>query len=170
MLFTNVSVFDGTSDALIANGNVLVEGNMIKAVSADPIEADGATVIDGGGRTLMPGMIEAHGHVTYASPLVAMMLQQDPNEQAVRSARRAQDYLMAGFTTVRDMGGNAFGVKKALDAGVFPGPRIYPSGPSISQTTGMAIFAPPMTVIPISTAGKVEALPTGWAGPRSPTA
>jgi len=140
VLFTNVNVFNGTSDALIANGNVLVEGNMIKAVSADPIEADGATVIDGGGRTLMPGMIEAHGHVTYASPLVAMMLQQDPNEQAIRSARRAQDYLMAGFTTVRDMGGNAFGVKKALDAGVFPGPRIYPSGPSISQTTGHGDF------------------------------
>ncbi|MCW5783811.1 MAG: amidohydrolase family protein, partial [Nitrospirales bacterium] len=90
-------------------------------------------VIDGGGRTLMPGMIEAHGHVTYASPLLAMMLQQDPNEQAIRSARRAHDYLMAGFTTVRDMGGNAFGVRKALDADVFPGPRIYPSGPSISQ-------------------------------------
>jgi imidazolonepropionase-like amidohydrolase len=139
-LFTNVNVFDGTSDALIANGNVLVEGNMITAVSADPIAADGATVIDGGGRTLMPGMIEAHGHVTYAAPLVAMLMQQDANEMAIRSARRAQDYLMAGFTTVRDMGGNAFGVQKALDAGLFPGPRIYPSGPPVSQTSGHGDF------------------------------
>jgi imidazolonepropionase-like amidohydrolase len=97
-------------------------------------------VIDGGGRTLMPGMIEAHGHVTYASPLPSMMLNQDISEQAVRSARRAHDYLMAGFTTVRDMGGNAFGVQKALDAGVFPGPRIYPSGPAIGQTTGHGDF------------------------------
>ncbi len=97
-------------------------------------------VIDGGGRTLMPGMIEAHGHVTYASPLAQMLIGQDANEQAVRSARRAHDYLMAGFTTVRDMGGNSFGVQKALDAGVFPGPRIYSSGPSISQTTGHGDF------------------------------
>jgi imidazolonepropionase-like amidohydrolase len=139
-LFINVHVFDGVQEQRIENANVLVEGNLIKTVSTDPIEAEGATVIDGGGRTLMPGMIEAHGHVTYASPLVAMLLQQDPNEQAIRSARRAQDYLMAGFTTVRDMGGNAFGVQKALDAGVFPGPRIYASGPSISQTTGHGDF------------------------------
>ena len=97
-------------------------------------------VIDGGGRTLMPGMIEAHGHVTYSSPLADMMLNHDPTEQAIRSARRAQDYLMAGFTTVRDMGGNSVGVQKALDAGMFPGPRIYSSGPSISQTTGHGDF------------------------------
>jgi imidazolonepropionase-like amidohydrolase len=140
VLFTNVHVFDGVNERRVENANVLVEGNMITAVSADPIQADGATVIDGGGRTLMPGMIEAHGHVTYASPLPAMLLQQDPNEQAIRSARRAHDYLMAGFTTVRDMGGNSVGVQKALDAGMFPGPRIYSSGPSISQTTGHGDF------------------------------
>jgi imidazolonepropionase-like amidohydrolase len=139
-LITNVNVFDGTSDSLLANASVLVENNMIAAVSADPIEARGATVIDGGGRTLMPGMIEAHGHVTYASPLSDMLLKQDANEQAIRSARRAQEYLMAGFTTVRDMGGSSFGVAKALDAGVFPGPRIYSSGPPISQTTGHGDF------------------------------
>jgi imidazolonepropionase-like amidohydrolase len=97
-------------------------------------------VIDGGGRTLMPGMIEGHGHATYASPLLDMMLNQDITEQAIRAARRAHDYLMAGFTTVRDMGGNAFGLRKALDAGMFPGPRIYPSGPAIGQTTGHGDF------------------------------
>ena len=97
-------------------------------------------VIDGGGRTLMPGMIEGHGHVTYASPLLSMMLNQDISEQAIRSARRANNYLMAGFTTVRDMGGSAFGLQKALDAGMFPGPRIYPSGPAIGQTSGHGDF------------------------------
>jgi imidazolonepropionase-like amidohydrolase len=139
-LFTNVHVFDGKADKRIMNANVLVEGNLIKQVSSEPLAAANAKVIDGGGRTLMPGMIEAHGHVTYSSPLPAMLLKQDANEQAVRSARRAQDYLMAGFTTVRDMGGNAFGVKAALDAGVFPGPRIYPSGPPVSQTSGHGDF------------------------------
>jgi imidazolonepropionase-like amidohydrolase len=140
ILFTNVHVFDGTGDKRLMNASVLVEGRLIRAVSTGALDPGGATVIDGGGRTLMPGMIEAHGHVTYASPLAAMLIQQDANEQAIRSARRAQDYLMAGFTTVRDMGGNAFGVQKALDAGVFPGPRIYPSGPSVSQTTGHGDF------------------------------
>jgi imidazolonepropionase-like amidohydrolase len=97
-------------------------------------------VIDGGGRTLMPGMIEGHGHVTYASPLPDMMLNQDISEQAIRSARRAQQYLMAGFTTVRDMGGSSYGLQRALDDNVLPGPRIYSSGPAIGQTTGHGDF------------------------------
>ena len=154
ILFKNVKVFDGTSTRLLEGHDVLVVDNMIKRVAkgiptSGTFASDAKTggkkeievnVIDGGGRILMPGMIEAHGHVTYASPLPAMLVGQDVNEQAVRSARRAHDYLMAGFTTVRDMGGNSFGVKKALDAGMFPGPRIYPSGPSISQTTGHGDF------------------------------
>jgi imidazolonepropionase-like amidohydrolase len=123
--------------------DVLVKGNLIETVSNEPlavIQTDNVTMIDGGGRTLMPGMIEAHGHITFASPLVKMLIGQDANEQAIRSARRAHDYLMAGFTTVRDMGGNSFGVQKALDAGMFPGPRIYTSGPAISQTSGHGDF------------------------------
>jgi imidazolonepropionase-like amidohydrolase len=140
VLFTNVRIFDGTSEKLIQNGSVVVEGNMITGVSDEPLAAANAVVIDGGGRTLMPGMIEGHGHVTYSSPLPDMMLNHDPTEQAIRSARRAQDYLMAGFTTIRDMGGASVGVQKALDAGMFPGPRIYSSGPSISQTSGHGDF------------------------------
>jgi imidazolonepropionase-like amidohydrolase len=180
-LFKNVNVFDGKSEKLLENQNVLVVKNLIKKVAKDiptsgtyeidvktgglkPMEAPHTAefghanvvmiyepeqtvtkqvkvdVIDGGGRTLMPGMIEGHGHVTYASPLLDMMLKQDITEQAIRSARRAHDYLMAGFTTVRDMGGNAFGLQKALDADMFPGPRIYPSGPAIGQTTGHGDF------------------------------
>jgi len=72
----------------------------------------------------MPGMIAAHGHVTFASPLVKMLIGQDANKQAIRSALRAHGYLMAGFTTVRDMGGNSFGLQKALDAGMFDGPWV----------------------------------------------
>lgn len=128
------------ADLILVDGNPLEDLYLITAVSTDPVTADGATVIDGGGRTLMPGLIEGHGHVTYASPLHDMMLKQDLSEQAIRSARRAQEYLMAGFTTVRDMGGKSFGLQKALDAGVFPGPRIYSSGPAVSQTTGHGDF------------------------------
>jgi imidazolonepropionase-like amidohydrolase len=138
-LFTDVKVFNGTDEEL-SNVDVLVEGNMIKQVSAEIKAPKGTKIIDGGGRVLMPGMIEAHGHVTYASALPQMLLSQDVNEQAIHSARRAQDYLMAGFTTVRDMGGNAFGLQKALDAEVLPGPRLYVSGPPISQTSGHGDF------------------------------
>jgi imidazolonepropionase-like amidohydrolase len=139
ILFTNIKVFNGVDEKLL-DADVLVEGNLIKQVSEDIKAPKGTQVIDGGGRTLMPGMIEAHGHVTYSSALLDMMLNHDATEQAIRSARRAQDYLMAGFTTVRDMGGNSVGVQKALDAGMFAGPRIYSSGPSISQTTGHGDF------------------------------
>ena len=59
-LFTNVNVFDGLNEKLIENANVLAEGNKIKTVSTRKIDASGATVIDGGGRTLMPGLIDAH--------------------------------------------------------------------------------------------------------------
>ena len=139
ILFTNVKVFNGVDEKLL-DADVLVEGNLIKQVSEDIKAPKGTQVIDGGGRLLMPGMIEAHGHVTYSSSLADMMLNHDATEQAIRSARRAQDYLMAGFTTIRDMGGSSYGVRKALDADMFPGPRIYPSGPSISQTTGHGDF------------------------------
>jgi imidazolonepropionase-like amidohydrolase len=139
ILFTNVKVFNGVDEKLL-DADVLVEGNLIKQVSEDIKAPKGTQVIDGGGRVLMPGMIEAHGHVTYSSALLDMMLNHDATEQAIRSARRAQDYLMAGFTTIRDMGGSSYGVQKALDAGMFPGPRIYSSGPAISQTTGHGDF------------------------------
>ena len=63
VLFTNVHVFDGVSENRIENASVLVEGNLIKSVSTDAIDAPDATVIDGGGRTLMPGFVDTHGHV-----------------------------------------------------------------------------------------------------------
>jgi imidazolonepropionase-like amidohydrolase len=141
-LISNVDIFDGQTETLLRNRHVLVKGNRIETVSDEPlavIQTDNVTMIDGGSRVLMPGMIEAHGHIMIASDLPAL-LNQDAFEQGVHAARRAHDYLMAGFTTVRDCGGNSFGVKRALDAGEFPGPRIYPSGASIGQTSGHGDF------------------------------
>jgi imidazolonepropionase-like amidohydrolase len=135
-LFTNVHVFDGVSEARIENANVLVEGNLIKAVSTDPIEAEGATVIDGGGRMLMPGMIDAHWHTMYIGIPIQSLVNGDMIEVAARAVPKAKAVLMRGFTTVRDMGGPAESLKKIIDAGVVPGPRILPSGPGISQSSG----------------------------------
>ncbi|WP_170342431.1 metal-dependent hydrolase family protein [Ruegeria arenilitoris] len=141
-LITNVHVFDGVNDGRIENANVLIEGNLIAAVSTDPISAEGATVIDGGGRTLIPGLIDVHWHTTYAyTPATVLIFNQgDMSEVAIRSMTGAKETLMRGFTTVRDPGGNPFAIKRLIDSGEYPGHRILPSGPFMSQTSGHADF------------------------------
>lgn len=143
ILFTNVKVFNGTDQTLTENANVVVTGNMISAVSTEPLAVAGGRVIDGGGRTLMPGLIEGHAHIMLHTEPVALMVSQDTFEQGARAAARAKAYLDAGFTTVRDVGGNCFGVKKVIDAGVAAGPRIYCGGASIGQTSGHGDFRMP---------------------------
>ena len=138
-LFTNVMVFDGTSEQL-RDVDVLVKGNKIVQVSEEPlavIASTTMTVIDGGGRTLMPGMIDSHTHLNLAVSGGLVGLEAARWDQiASASAAAAQEWLMDGFTTVRDMGGMGDGLKKNVDAGLLPGPRIYPSGSYISQTSG----------------------------------
>ncbi len=138
-LFTNVHVFDGVNEDRIENASVLVEGNLIKTVSTDPLEAEGATHIDGGGRTLMPGMIDGHAHLGIALPPPVHA----NNHWAYSGAAmvvEAEKMLMRGFTTIRDAGGPVYGLAKAIDEGMIPGPRIYPSGHFIGQTSGHGDF------------------------------
>lgn len=146
-LFTNVNVFDGVHEALIENANVLVEGNLIKTVSTDPIAAEGATVINGGGRTMIPGLIDVHWHVLFNYVPQSDLLTSDFEHLVVMGLKGAEATLMRGFTTVRDVGGNPFSIKKAIDAGIYPGPRIFPSGPMISQTGGHS-DGNPYTAVP----------------------
>ncbi|WP_068116186.1 metal-dependent hydrolase family protein [Tropicimonas marinistellae] len=142
VLFSNVNVFDGVSDTLIENGSVLVEGNLIKQVSSEPIEAPGAEVIDGGGRTLTPGFIENHAHLMLMGPsLSAMEANSTWEDFGIHATRMAEMYLMQGFTTVRDAGGANGGLRRAIDAGQIVGPRYYPSGAFISTRGGHADFA-----------------------------
>ena len=136
VLFTNVHVFDGKAEKRIMNANVLVEGNLIKQVSPTPISGEGAKVIDGGGRTLMPGLIDAHWHTMLVGTPLEVLVSGDMVEVAARAVPKAEAVLLRGFTTVRDMGGPAESLKKLIDTGVIPGPRILPSGPPISQTSG----------------------------------
>jgi len=127
-LFTNVMIFDGENEALMA-GNVLVEGNLIKQISEEAIDAPNATVIIGGGRTLLPGFIEAHAHLMLMGPsLPAMEAGTTWEDFAIHGTRMAEMYLMQGFTTVRDAGGSNAGLRRAIDSGQIPGPRFYPSG------------------------------------------
>jgi len=139
ILITNVNVFDGVNENLIENANVLIEGNLIAAVSTDPIKAKGATVIDGGGRTLMPGLTDCHWHsmaANYSGNAFAL----GEGKLNLVAADGAEKTLMRGFTTIRDMGGNVFDLKSVIDEGMYVGPRIYAAGSMISQTSGHADF------------------------------
>jgi imidazolonepropionase-like amidohydrolase len=142
-VFQNVRVFDGRTGTLSAPRHVLVRGNTIERISADPIPVDRratTTVIDGVGRTLMPGLIDAHWHVMMVAPSLDVAKTADVGYLNLLAAQEAHNALMRGFTTVRDMGGPAFGLKKAIDEGIVPGPRIYPSGAMISVTSGHGDF------------------------------
>ncbi len=135
VLIKNVNIFDGVNEVRMA-GNVLIEGNLIKQISAEAISAPGATVIDGGGGTLMPGMIEAHAHLSLHGDL--FQIRNDLNWMYVgaKSGAEAGRMLMRGFTTARDAGGPVNGLRKVIDAGHVDGPRIYAAGPPLTQTGG----------------------------------
>ena len=141
-LITNVNVFDGHADELAMGMNVLVEGNLIKQVSAEAINAPGATVIDGAGRTLMPGLIENHAHLMLMGPtLPAMEGMTTWEDFAIHGAKMAEMYLMQGFTTLRDAGGANAGIQRAINAGTIIGPRLYPSAAFLGGRGGHADFA-----------------------------
>jgi imidazolonepropionase-like amidohydrolase len=145
-LFLNVSVFDGKSDALARGMSVLIEGNKISSISKGPIPApQGAKVIDCGGRTLMPGLIDSHTHIFMAgSSQLKMLTPSVPfNQLEATATDEAKKMLLRGITSARDMGGPVFGVKRLIDQGKSIGPRIYPSGALISQTSGHGDFRAP---------------------------
>ena len=142
ILFTNVHVFDGVNEQRIENANVVVTGNLISEVSAEPLAVANARIVDGGGRTLMPGLIEHHWHAMFAGATLLTILSRQDGYVNLIAAREAEATLLRGFTTVRDLGGNVFSLKAAIDEGLFPGPRIYPSGPLIGQTSGHSDFRP----------------------------
>jgi imidazolonepropionase-like amidohydrolase len=136
-------VFDGKSATLSAPSHVLVRGNRIEAISAQPLPADrraGARILEGGGRTLMPGLSDMHWHAMLVRPTPAELLTSDVGYANLQAGAEATATLMRGFTTVRDLGGPSFGLKRAIDDGILPGPRIYPSGAVITVTGGHGDF------------------------------
>ena len=142
-VFQNVRIFDGKSGQLSGPSYVLVRGNKIERISSTPLPADrleGAVLIDGGGRTLMPGLIDAHWHAMLVRPTPAAAIANDIGYTNLLAGAEATDTLMRGFTTVRDMGGPAFGLKRAIDEGLVAGPRIFPSGAMITVTGGHGDF------------------------------
>lgn len=128
-------IFDGVHGKLSDSRDVLVVDGVIASIGASLSVPPGTTEIAADGRTLMPGLINAHAHVMLQLP-VWQALTSDDYSFAYTATVAARILLDNGFTTIRDMSGNTFSLKMAIDQGVLPGPRIYPSGAMISQTSG----------------------------------
>ena len=146
VLFENVRIFDGTTDRLSALTNVLVVGNVIKSISTAAVAAPAGvslTRVQGAGRTLTPGLIDAHTHIMFATVSQLAVLTSDIGFVNVAAVKAANDMLLRGFTSIRDMGGPTFGLKRGIDTGLVPGPRIWPSGAFISQSGGHGDFRLP---------------------------
>jgi imidazolonepropionase-like amidohydrolase len=143
VLFEDVRIFDGKSAGLSGPTNVLIRGNKIEKISTAPIPVDRTSntrIINGGGRTLMPGLIDMHWHTMFVRPAHDEVLVWDIGYLNLAAGAEATDTLMRGFTTVRDLGGPSFGLKRAIDDGVVSGPRIFPSGAVITITGGHGDF------------------------------
>ncbi len=139
VLIKNVNIFDGNSGKLKMGMNVLIEDNLIKIVSKSVRATNPeATVIDGGGRTLMPGLIDIHSHLCVQNGLPWGRDNWDQMAMGAMTGDLLKDFLQQGFTTTRDAGCNTLGIAKAVRKGHIDGPRIFSSGGWLSQTGGHA--------------------------------
>jgi imidazolonepropionase-like amidohydrolase len=137
-LFSNVSLWDGTSDTVSPGMHVLVENNLVRQISDEPIAVNrsaNTTVIDGRGRVLMPGLVDMHTHLMFKFG-VPETRNLEPTEQGAVAYETMQLYLSMGYTTLRDVGGNSLGLSRSLVAGRIKGPRLYSSGGAISSISG----------------------------------
>ncbi|NIO60697.1 MAG: amidohydrolase family protein [Acidobacteria bacterium] len=147
VLFKDVRVFDGVDPKLL-KANVLVEGRKISKISSRAIDApDGAVVIEGNNRVLSPGFIDLHAHLTFQAPKDAMSLH--PWAVGAIAGKAAEHYLMSGFTSIRDAGGTHPDIARIIESGTIEGPRVFPSGAVITQTSGHGDFRGPADAHPM---------------------
>jgi len=148
VLITNVKIFNGKDNKTV-NGHVLITDDAITKISTAPIPTNKSamtTIIDGKGKFLMPGLIDAHVHTMFESIQMAVGLSSDIGYVNIVAAKAAENQLLRGFTAVRDLGGSSFSLKRSIDEGYVKGPRIFPSGATISQTSGHGDFGAPTDV------------------------
>ncbi|WP_194775337.1 metal-dependent hydrolase family protein [Pararhodonellum marinum] len=148
ILINNVEIFNGKDEATI-KGNVLIVDNLISKVSTTPIPVNrraDTQIIEGQGKFLMPGLIDAHVHLLMESIPQQVAMSSDVAYINLFAVKSAENQLMRGFTSVRDLGGASISLKKAIDQGLVKGPRVYPSGATISQTGGHGDFGMPTDV------------------------
>lgn len=140
VLLTNLRLFDGIRTVVQEGVNILIEGNRIKALPGAGETVANVRAIDCNGWLAMPGLIDAHWHATLCAIPQMVAMTADPGYLHILAAREAGRTLMRGFTTVRDAGGPAFALERAIREGIVSGPRIFPSGAMISQTSGHGDF------------------------------
>ncbi len=136
ILFRNLKLLDPRFDEVRGGYEVLVEGDKFRDVSNKPIKADDATVIDCGGRVLMPGLIDCHVHCMHTEVYIRRLEDLPLTLNTARAAVRVREMLDRGFTTVRDAGGTDWGFKAAIDQGYIVGPRLFIAGRSLGPTGG----------------------------------
>jgi imidazolonepropionase-like amidohydrolase len=136
LLFRNFQLLEPDVGALQGGHELLVEGDTVREVSGKPIKAAKADVIDCGGRTLMPGLIDSHVHVTLSEVNIRYLESIPLTLMTARAARLMLGMINRGFTTVRDTGGADWGLKTAVEQGDIPGPRLFIAGAAIGPTGG----------------------------------
>jgi imidazolonepropionase-like amidohydrolase len=136
LLFRNFQLLEPEVGALQGGHELLVEGDTVREVSGKPIKAEKADVIDCGGRTLMPGLIDSHVHVTLSEVNIRYLESIPLTLMTARAARLMLGMINRGFTTVRDTGGADWGLKTAVEQGDIPGPRLFIAGAAIGPTGG----------------------------------
>lgn len=141
ILITNVKVWDGTNDQTI-DADVLIEGDKFKQIAANIKAPKGATIIDGNGGTLIPGLIDMHQHLMLWGGTTEGTYNYDAYAQGARAKVMADRLIQMGYTTIRDIGGNSLSMSQLILEGKLDGPRIYSSGPVISQTGGHGDWGP----------------------------
>jgi imidazolonepropionase-like amidohydrolase len=137
-LFTGGKFLDPRKDALLEGIQVLVEDNLVKEVSDRPIANSTAQRVEIGHRTLMPGLIDAHIHVCLTEVNLKLMADLPLTLMAAKASVQMRAMLDRGFTTLRDTGGADWGIKAAVEQGLFVGPRLFIAGQPLSQTGGHA--------------------------------
>ncbi len=136
ILFRNLQLFDPRWDEPRGGYEILIEGELIREVSAKPIKARGADVVDCGKRVLMPGLIDCHVHIFLSEVYIRNLEQVPLTLMTARGSDLMRAMLDRGFTTVRDTGGADWGIKEAVNLGLLPGPRLFISGRAIGPTGG----------------------------------
>jgi len=142
MILANCAILDGTWDERREDHHVLIEGDRIREVSDRPLKHASAEMIDLNGRTLMPGLIDAHVHVIAVDAALARLAEQPVTLTSLQAAKVMEGMLRRGFTTVRDAGGADGGLADAVAQGLVTGPRLFPSGQALSQTGGHGDLRP----------------------------
>ncbi len=143
--FLNARIFDGVHSEYLDESVLVVEGDRIVAVERTPSASNTGDVVDVAGKTLMPGLIDAHCHVLGSSLKVSDVEMQPLTYVAGYAAKMLGHALDCGFTTVRDVGGGDAGIARAVAEGLIRGPRVFFAGRALSMTGGHGDFRDPFS-------------------------